>query len=146
MSDSRNGAGNHEFPALRDYRAVTIKAFLFLFDYLRCEENMYDFYIAAPVIGVDIVTRGRIDEAIFVLKRYIKEKYDGQEAKIYDPKQLKIPNAWKPNGQDVFLQKTYWQLINPNVLSYLISGETERVERHGKPDMPLQKKKGFCLS
>lgn len=55
---------------------------------------MYDFYIAAPVVGVDIVTRGRIDEAIFVLKRYIKEKYDGQEAKIYDPKQLKIPNAW----------------------------------------------------
>lgn len=69
MSDNRNGTGNRGFLALRDYRAVTIKAFLFLFfDYLRCEENMYDFYIAAPVIGVDIVTRGRIDEAIFVFE------------------------------------------------------------------------------
>jgi nucleoside 2-deoxyribosyltransferase len=54
---------------------------------------MFDFYIAAPVVGLSCSKRGQIDDAILVLEKYVQDKL-GRQANIYNPRKLKIPNAW----------------------------------------------------
>ena len=54
---------------------------------------MFDFYIAAPVVGLSCSKRSQIDDAILVLEKYVQDKL-GRQANIYNPRKLKIPNAW----------------------------------------------------
>lgn len=53
---------------------------------------MFDFYIAAPVVGLSCSKRSQIDDAILVLEKYVQDKL-GRQANIYNPRKLKIPNA-----------------------------------------------------
>lgn len=54
---------------------------------------MISFYIAAPVVGASEEQRSQIDAAIEVLRKWIHENI-GVHAEIYNPRELKIPNAW----------------------------------------------------